>query len=137
MTGDGACGGDMPTFPSPAHGEIPPVGDPAYDAMLARTLPPGDAPAGLGPVAEAFAALRAAPADSGMTAEASALAAFRGAVGRPSEPARPRRRRHPMLTSLLSAKLAAARRGRRRHARRRRRRGVHRKAARASAEIRA
>jgi hypothetical protein len=31
----------MPTFPSPAHGEIPPVGDPAYDAMLARTLRAG------------------------------------------------------------------------------------------------
>jgi hypothetical protein len=38
MTGGGACGDDVPTFPSPAHGEIPPVGDPAYDAMLARTL---------------------------------------------------------------------------------------------------
>jgi hypothetical protein len=108
MTGDGASGGDMPTFPSPAHGEIPPVGDPAYDAMLARTLPPEDAPAELGLVAGAFAALRAAPVDSGMTAEANALAAFRGAVGRPSEPARRRRRRHPVLTSLLSAKLAAA-----------------------------
>lgn len=107
MTGDGACGGDMPTFPSPAHGEIPPVGDPAYDAMLARALPPGDAPAGLSLVAGAFAALRAAPADSGMSAEADALAAFRDAVGRPSEPARPRRRRHPMLACLLSAKLAA------------------------------
>jgi hypothetical protein len=107
MTGDGACGGDMPTFPSPAHGEIPPVGDPAYDAMLARALPPGDAPAGLSLVAGAFAALRAAPADSGMSAEANALAAFRDAVGRPSEPARPRRRRHPMLACLLSAKLAA------------------------------
>jgi hypothetical protein len=42
-----------------------------------------------------------------MSAEADALAAFRDAVGRPSEPARPRRRRHPMLASLLSAKLAA------------------------------
>jgi len=108
MTRDGAYGGDMPTFPSPAHGEIPPAGDPAYDAILAGTLPPEKAPAGLGLVAGAFTALRAVPADSGMSAEASALAAFRGAVGRPSEPARPRRRRHPMLTSLLSAKLAAA-----------------------------
>ena len=107
MTGDGACGGDMPAFPSPAPGEIPPVGDPAYDAMLARALPPGDAPAGLGLVAGAFAALRAAPADSAMSAEASALAAFRGAAGRPAEPARPRRRRHPVLASLLSARLAA------------------------------
>jgi hypothetical protein len=108
MTGGGAYDGDMPAFPSPAHGEIPPVGDPAYDALLARTLPPEHAPAGLGPVAGAFAALRTATVHSGMTAEANALAAFRSAVGRPAEPARPRRRRHPMLTSLLSAKLAAA-----------------------------
>ena len=108
MTGDGACGGDMPAFPSPAHGEIPPVGDPAYDALLARALPAGDTPAGLRLVAEGFAALRAAPADSALSAEASALAAFRGAAGRPAEPARPRRRRHPMPASLLSAKLAAA-----------------------------
>ena len=108
MTGGGACEGDMPTYPSPAHGEIPPVGDPAYDAMLARTLPPGEVPAGLGLVAEAFAALRAAPEDSGVAAEAKALAAFRGTVSKPAVSARPRRRRHPLLTSLLSAKLAAA-----------------------------
>ena len=89
MTGGGACGGDMPAFPSPAPGEIPPVGDPAYDALLARALPPGDAPAGLGLVAGAFAALRAAPADSAMSAEASALAAFRGAAaGQLNPPAR-------------------------------------------------
>jgi hypothetical protein len=98
----------MPTFPRPAHGDIPPVGDPAYDAVLARTVSPEDAPAGLRPLVEAFAALRAAPVHSGPTAEANALAAFRGAVGRPPEPARPRQRRHPVLTSLLSAKAAAA-----------------------------
>jgi hypothetical protein len=98
----------MPTFPWPAHGDIPPAGDPAYDAMLARTLPPGETPAGLGSVAEAFAALNAAPAHSGPAAEADALAVFRSTVGVPAEPTRPRRRRHPVLTSLLSAKLAAA-----------------------------
>jgi hypothetical protein len=98
----------MPTFPRPAHGDIPPVGDPAFDAILARTVSPEDAPAGLRPLVEAFAALRAAPVHSGPTAEANALAAFRGAVGRPAEPTRPHRRRHPVLTSLLSAKAAAA-----------------------------
>ncbi|HEX9354810.1 MAG TPA: hypothetical protein VF933_13470, partial [Streptosporangiaceae bacterium] len=108
MTGNGACEGDMPTFPSPAHGEIPPAGDPAYDAMLAGTLPPGEAPAGLALVAEAFDALYAAPVHGGMTAEANALAAFRDLVGRPTETAPPPRRRHPVLASLLSAKLAAA-----------------------------
>jgi len=76
--------------------------------MLAGTLPPGEAPAGLALVAEAFDALRAAPVDSGMTAEANALAAFRGAVSKPAVSARPRRERHPLLASLLRAKLAAA-----------------------------
>jgi hypothetical protein len=98
----------MPTFPRTPHGEIPPVGDPAYDALLGRTLAPEDAPIGLRPVAEGFAALYGAPVNFEPAAEKNALAAFRGAVGRPAEPARPRRRRHPVLTSLLSAKLAAA-----------------------------
>jgi hypothetical protein len=108
MTRGGACDGDMPNFPWPARGDIPPVGDPAYDALLARTLPPEETPAGVGPLAEAFAALCAAPLHSGPAAEADALTAFRNTVGVPAEPARPRRRRHPVLTSLLSAKLAAA-----------------------------
>jgi hypothetical protein len=108
MTGGGACDDDMPTFPRTAHGEIPPAGDPAYDALLARTLAPEDAPAGLRPVAEGFAALCQAPVNCGPAAGEKALAAFRAAAGRPAEPARPRRRRHPVLASLLSAKLAAA-----------------------------
>lgn len=108
MTGGGACDGDMPTFPRRAPGEIPPVGDPAYDALLRRTLAPEDVPTGLRPVAEALAALYEAPVNFQPAAEKNALAAFRGAAGRPPEPARPRRRRHPVLTSLLSAKLAAA-----------------------------
>ena len=97
----------MPTFP-PADGDIPPIGDPAYDAMLARVLRPEEAPPGLAPVAEAFDALHAAPVHSGVTAEANALAAFRDLVGRPAETAPRPRRRHPVLASLLSAKLAAA-----------------------------
>ena len=108
MTGGGACDDDMPTFPRTAPGEIPPVGDPAYDALLARTLAPEDAPTGLRPVAQGFAALYEAPVNVEPAAEKNALAAFRAAVGKPVEPAHPRRRRHPVLTSLLSAKLAAA-----------------------------
>ena len=96
----------MPTFP-PADGDIPPIGDPAYDAMLARILRPEEAPPGLAPVAEAFDALNAAPVHGGVTAEANALAAFRGLVGSPAETAPRPRRRRPVLTSLLSAKLAA------------------------------
>ena len=108
MTRGGAYDGDMPTFPRAALGEIPPVGDPVYDALLAKTLAPEDAPTGLRPVTEGFAAVCEAPVNFEPAAERNALAAFRGAVGRPAEPARPPRRRHPVLTSLLSAKLAAA-----------------------------
>ena len=108
MTGGGAYDGDMPTFPRTTQGEIPPVGDPAYDALLARTLAPDDAPTGLRPVAEGFAALYEAPMNVKPAAERNALASFRGAIGGPAEPARPPRRRRPVLASLLSAKLAAA-----------------------------
>ncbi len=108
MNGGGVCGDDMPTFPWPAHSGLPPVGDAAYDAVLARTLPPGQATAGLGAVAEAFAALSAAPVHAEPAAEAHALRAFRDTAGMPANLARPCRRRRPLLTSLLSAKLAAA-----------------------------
>jgi hypothetical protein len=109
MTGNGACNGDMPTFPRPVPGGIPPVGDPVFDALLDKTLAAHDAPAGLRPLAEAFAALDAAPAQSQPAAEANALTAFRGAVsGRPAQPADRRPRRHPVLTSLVSVKVAAA-----------------------------
>jgi hypothetical protein len=98
----------MPIFPWSARGDVPPAGDPAFDALLAGNLLPEDTADGLRPAAEAIAALNAAPATSELAAEASVLAVFRGAVGRPAEPTRSRRRRHPLLTSLLSAKLAAA-----------------------------
>ncbi len=98
----------MPIFPWPARGDVPPAGDPAYDALLTENMLPEDAAEGLRPVAEAIAALNAAPAASELAAEASALAVFRGAAGLAAEPARSPRRRHPLLTSLLSAKLAAA-----------------------------
>jgi hypothetical protein len=98
----------MPILPWPARGDVPPAGDPAFDALLAGNLLPEGAADGLRPVAEAIAALHAAPAASELAAEASVLAVFRGVVGRPAEPTPSRRRRHPLLTSLLSAKLAAA-----------------------------
>jgi len=96
----------MPNIPWPARGDVPPVGDPAYDALLDGTLPPEDA-GGVRPVAEVLAALNSAPAASELAAEASALAVFRGGIGRPAAPARPHRRRRPVLTSLLSAKFGA------------------------------
>jgi hypothetical protein len=107
MTGGGVSDDDMPIFPWSSRGEVPPVGDPAFDALLAGNLLPEDTAGGLRPVAEAIAALNAAPAASELAAEASALTVF-SAAGRSGEPTRSRRRRRPLLTSLLSAKLAAA-----------------------------
>jgi len=108
MTGGGVSDGDMAIFPWPARGDVPPAGDPAYDALLTGKLLPEDAAEGLRPVAEAIAALNAAASASELAAAASALAEFRRAAGLSAEPARSPRRRHPMLKSLLSAKLAAA-----------------------------
>ena len=98
----------MPILPWSARSGVPPVGDPAFDALLTGNLLPEDTAEGLRPVAEAIAALNGAPMGSELAAEASALAVYRGAAGRSAEPVRPRRRRHPLLASLLSAKLAAA-----------------------------
>jgi hypothetical protein len=108
MTGHGVSDDDMPIFTWSARGDVPPIGDPAFDALLAGNLLAEDTAEGLRPVAEAIAALNGAPAASELAAEANALAVFRGAVGMSAEPARSRRRRRPLLTSLISAKFAAA-----------------------------
>lgn len=107
MTGGGVSDGDMPIFPWSARGDVPPVGDPAFDALLAGNLLSEDTAGGLRLVAEVIAALNAPPVTSELAAEASALRAFR-AAGRSGEPARSGLRRHPVLISLLSARLAAA-----------------------------
>jgi hypothetical protein len=54
-----------------------------------------------------IAALNGTPLTCELASEATALAVFRSEVGRSSDQARPRRRRHPVLATLLSAKLAA------------------------------
>jgi hypothetical protein len=108
MSRDGACHGDMPTSPRLQPGGIPPVGDPAFDALLDRALTPENAPAGLRPLAEAFDALAAMPGPGQPGAEASALVAFRDQLGGSVQRARRRPGRHPVLTSRLSAKVAAA-----------------------------
>ena len=97
----------MPIFPWSARGGVPPVGDPAFDALLTGNLWPDDAAEALRPVAEAITALKAAPTGSELAAEGRTLAVYRAAVGRSAEPVRARRRRR-RLTSLLSARLAAA-----------------------------
>jgi hypothetical protein len=107
MTGRGVSDGDMPIFPWSARGGVPPVGDPAFDALLTGNLWPDDAAEALRPVAETITALKAAPTASELAAEGRTLAVYRAAVGRSAEPVRTRRRRR-RLTSLLSARLAAA-----------------------------
>jgi hypothetical protein len=108
MTGGGALDGDMPIFSWSAPGDVPAAGDPAFEALLAGNLLPQDAAPGLRTAAEVIAGLTGAPAISELAGEASALAVFRGAAGMSAEPTRSSPRRHPLLTSLLSAKAAAA-----------------------------
>jgi hypothetical protein len=97
----------MPILPWSARGGIPPVGDPAYDALLDGHPVAKDVAQGLRPVAEAIAALNGEPETRELDAEAGALAVFRGGIGMSAELARSRRRRRSLLASLLSAKLAA------------------------------
>jgi hypothetical protein len=108
MTGGGVWHGDMPIFPWPAPGDVPAVGDPAFEALLAGSLLPEDAAGGLYTAAEVIAGLTGAPTLSELAAEASALAVFRSVAGVSAESTRSRPRRHPLLASLLSAKAAAA-----------------------------
>jgi len=74
----------MPISLRPDQGDVPQLGDPAFDALLAQALRPEEAVASLRPMVEGFAALYAAPVHSGPDAEAGAMAAFRAraAAGR-------------------------------------------------------
>jgi hypothetical protein len=98
----------MPIFLWSGPGDVPAVGDPAFEALLAGKPLPEDAAGGLHTAAEIIAELTGAPALSELAAEASALAVFRSVAGMSAESARSRPRRHPLLASLLSAKAAAA-----------------------------
>ena len=108
VTGRGVSDDDMPIFPWPAQGGIPPLGDPALDALLTGRVLAEDAPGGLRPVAEAIAALNAAPTRSELAAEASARSVFRCTFGSSAERARSRHRSRPALLSRLGSRLGAA-----------------------------
>lgn len=84
----------MPISLRPDRGDVPQIGDAAFDALLARALRPEEAVASLRPVVESFAALYAAPVHSGPGAEASAMTMFRAwaASGLGPAAARPGRR---------------------------------------------
>ena len=81
--------------------------DAALAALLAAGTPPADASPPVQHVADALAALRAAPAGNEAAGKATALAQFRQHIGVSSHPTRSRRRRPTLLSSLLSAKAAA------------------------------
>jgi hypothetical protein len=108
----------MPISLRPDRGDVPQLGDPAFDVLLARGLRPEEAVASLRPLVESFAALYAAPVHSGPAAEANALAAFRSlaaSAGHRSGAHRAgvrrsgvRRPGRSLRSRLVSAKLAVA-----------------------------
>jgi hypothetical protein len=98
----------MPNFPWLSSQDAPEMGDASLAALLAGAEPPEGLAPGLQPVADALAALTAAPVRDELAGEAAALAEFASRVGMPVPVSRSRRRRHPLLTPLLSARAAAA-----------------------------
>jgi hypothetical protein len=98
----------MPVFSWSPRSGVPPVGDPAFDALLAGDRLPEGAAGGLRPAAEVIAALSEPPVTRELAAEASAIAVFRTAGRRRSGPAGSRHGRHRLLTALLSVRLGAA-----------------------------
>jgi hypothetical protein len=98
----------MPNFPWLSSQDAPEMGDASLAALLAGAEPPEGLVPGLQPVADALAALTAAPARDELAGEAAALAEFTSRVGMPVPVSRSRHRRHPLLTPLLSARAAAA-----------------------------
>lgn len=96
---------EMPTFPFPWTTR-PDAG--AFDALLAGTCQPEEAPAELRAVAEVFGALRA-PADQREVAGwDQALITYRGMAGLPEAPNSGRSHRRQRRAAPLGTKLAAA-----------------------------
>ena len=99
----------MPNFAWPARRDASWIEDASLAGLLAGRELPAGAGAGLQPVADVLAALRAEPEGGELAGEAVAMAEFRTRFGvSVPPPHRPRRRRPTLLTSLLSAKAAAA-----------------------------
>jgi hypothetical protein len=97
----------MPNFPWPGRRDVSAISDTSLSALLAGAELPTGSPPELRPVAEALAALTAAPIGDELTGEVEALAVFRERLGVPSPTRRPRRR-PTLLSPLLSARAAAA-----------------------------
>jgi len=97
----------MPNFPWLSSQDASEMGDASLAALLAGAEPAEGLAPGLLPVADVLAALTAGPTSDELAGEAAALAEFRSRVGVPVPASQPRHRRHPLLTSLLSARAAA------------------------------
>jgi hypothetical protein len=115
VTGQDVSDNDMPNFLRQGRQDAPESASGA--ALLAELLAGGELPPGsppeLRPVVDALAALKAGPASDELAGEAAALAAFRSRVAaQPSVRTQPTvrrwRRRHPVLSPVLSARAAAA-----------------------------
>lgn len=98
----------MPNFLWSVRRDVSAIEDTPLTALLAGTELPADVAAGLQPVADVLAALRAAPESDELSGEAAALAEFRQQVGVSIHPRGSRRRRPTLLSTLLTAKGAAA-----------------------------
>jgi hypothetical protein len=97
----------MPNFPWLSSQDAPGMGDASLAALLAGAEPAEGLAPGLRPVTDVLAALTAGPTSDELVGEAAALAEFRRRAGAPVPVSRSRHRRHPLLTSLLSARAAA------------------------------
>ncbi len=87
-------------------GQDPSGPDQVLDALLAGGPLPGEDQGGLQPVADVLAALRSPAAAAELTGQASALAEFRARPRRAARTPRPRRRRGPVLGTLLRPRPA-------------------------------
>ena len=74
----------MPNFPWPGRRDVSAISDASLSALLSGAELPTGSPPQLRPVAEALAALTAAPAADELTGEAKAVAVFRERLGVPS-----------------------------------------------------
>jgi hypothetical protein len=107
MTGRSGSEDDMPNLWWLSRQDAPDMGDASLAALLADTEPAEGLAPGLQPLADALSSLTARAASDELTGEAAALAEFYSRVGVPVPVSRARHRRHPLLTSLLSARAAA------------------------------
>jgi hypothetical protein len=108
VTGYGVPDGDMPSLPWPLRQDESKMTDAALAALLAGKESPADAVAGLQPVADVLASLRAGPSSEELAGEASAMTEFRRVTGVSAQTQLSHRRRPSVLSSLLKAKVAAA-----------------------------